>query len=252
MRHWILAGFLALVGTVAAWAGDVEDFRLTTEDGLGLAARFAEADIDPDTGAVGPRPTIILIHGAGVSMERWEQVALVADLNAAGWHALSIDLRGRGRSEAPPESAAPVLPWADITAAFEWASADERVDADRIALVGESFGANLIVTGQRQGLWPVRTIVSLSATRVVFLWPVEISAHLSDALYVGSTGDPYPAVDAVARVLEALTQGETASIVADERSHGVGVLMNPETRAGVMDWLRARLDEPAVDPMPTP
>lgn len=237
MKHFISAMFASLVFSASVLAGEPVDFRLTTEDGYDLAARFFAADDDPDA----VRPTLILVHGAGVTKERWEQVEFVDELNREGWHVLTFDIRGRGESQALPEGAPFVPPWQDITTAVEWARNDVRVDAERIALVGESFGANLIVTGMRQAPWPVETFVSLSATRVVFLWPIEIQAHLQNALYVGSTEDPYPAVDGVAEVLEALTQGEAQSIVADERSHGVGVLLNEDTRSGVMDWLRERL-----------
>ena len=240
MKQVLMAALSALALAGSAFAGEPVDFRLTTDDGYDLAARFFVADEAPDA----VRPTLILVHGAGVSKERWEQVEFVEELNREGWHVLTFDIRGRGDSQALPEGSPFAPPWEDISTAVEWAQNDERVDTERLALVGESFGANLIVTGMRQHPWPVETFVSLSATRVVFLWPIEIRAHLQNALYVGSTGDPYPAVDGVAEVLEALTQGETRSIVADERSHGVGVLVNPQTRAGVMDWLRLRLANP--------
>jgi alpha-beta hydrolase superfamily lysophospholipase len=64
--------------------------HLTTHDGLRLHLRHWPA-------GVAARGMVVLVHGLGEHSGRYEHVA--AFLTAAGWHVMSFDHRGHGRSE---------------------------------------------------------------------------------------------------------------------------------------------------------
>jgi alpha-beta hydrolase superfamily lysophospholipase len=63
---------------------------LTTADGLKLHLRHWPA-------AEGARGTVVIVHGLGEHIGRYEHVA--AQLNSWGWHVVGHDHRGHGRSE---------------------------------------------------------------------------------------------------------------------------------------------------------
>jgi alpha-beta hydrolase superfamily lysophospholipase len=65
--------------------------ELRTHDGLTLRLRHWPA--------VGARGTVLIVHGLGEHIGRYEHVA--AQLNGWGWSVLGYDQRGHGRSEGP-------------------------------------------------------------------------------------------------------------------------------------------------------
>jgi len=234
----IFIWFAITVSGVSVQAQTAETFRLTTADNFDIAAKFFPATNSDDI-----RPTLILAHGSVRTKEQWENVDFVDDLHAAGWNVLTFDIRGRGDSQAPTPEQRTAPPWADLDAAVAWALADPRVDQDRMAMVGESFGANLIVTGMQRAPWPITTFVSLSATPSVFVIPFDRNNRLTHGYYVGSINDRIPNVDATARILDAITRGQSEALIVDDYAHGTEVLANPETREAVLDWLHQTLDE---------
>ncbi|MBA3605250.1 MAG: alpha/beta hydrolase [Acidimicrobiia bacterium] len=107
--------------------------RIPVADGVELAA---DSFGDP-----GGRP-VVLLHGGGQTRHAWHNTA--AQLGAAGWHALSVDLRGHGDSDWSP----------DGDYRFERFSADVTALARQLdrspALVGASLGgiASLLAIGE--------------------------------------------------------------------------------------------------------
>ncbi|MHC4989645.1 MAG: alpha/beta hydrolase family protein, partial [Planctomycetota bacterium] len=122
---------------------------------------------------------LVLLHGGNRVKERWEESGFVAALAPDDYHMLAIDIRGRGGSESGDADALrrdPTLPWADIEAALAWANSMSLVDANRIALVGSSYGANLATSGTMTHHWNVKTLVCFSATRMSFSFPDKPAA----------------------------------------------------------------------------
>ena len=90
--------------------------------------------------AVGPLPTIVYIHGGAFSMMSKDTHRIMAYVLAAqGYQVFNINYR-LGPVHAYPK------PLKDAMAAFEWVldnGAKYGADTDRLAIIGESAGANL-------------------------------------------------------------------------------------------------------------
>jgi len=128
-------------------ANDLVDVReLTFESGADRVEAYLAA---PREGGA-QVPAVVFLHGAGG--DRSEQLASAIELAERGALALTITIPSRRKS--PPADADPVdaLRWqrdsivADVVAArraLDLLAADERVDGDRLGLVGWSMGARL-------------------------------------------------------------------------------------------------------------
>ena len=164
------------------------------------------------------------------------------------YHVLALDLRGRGQSEAGDATALqrnPTLAWADVDAALAWLAAREDVDADRVALVGSSYGANLATSGTRTRDWNVRTLVTFSCTDAGYRF---LRAHTSlrplpSGLYFASEDEPERyAAGATAVRLGADTRGEARVVVFPGRVHAQGLMQTePEVEDLVRAWLAQEL-----------
>lgn len=107
-----------------------EDVEVPTEGGVRLPAWWIPA-------GDGPAPGVVLVHGWESSRDRTLPHAQV--LHAAGFHVLTIDVRGHGSNgpEALPLSVGEYA--ADARAAAAWLRA--RPEVRRVALLGHSMGA---------------------------------------------------------------------------------------------------------------
>ncbi|UFS99859.1 alpha/beta fold hydrolase [Nocardia huaxiensis] len=102
--------------------------KFTTWDGLQLNYTVWEGEGMP----------VVLQHGIVADTNaNWMSVGVVAALQAAGHHVISLDARGHGRSEKPHDPAR--YSWgamaADVRALFD------ELALDQVALVGYSMGA---------------------------------------------------------------------------------------------------------------
>jgi predicted alpha/beta hydrolase len=113
------------------------DLTLVTEDGFALGATHFQ----PNHALTAGDPQFVLMAGAtGVPQKFYRRFCrYVAD---QGYHALSLDYRGLGRSR-PPSSLrgfrADYMDWAerDIAAALDWA-----LERGQVSVVGHSFGGH--------------------------------------------------------------------------------------------------------------
>jgi dienelactone hydrolase len=101
-----------------------------------------------------PAPAVLLVHSVERDRNVWASFA--ATLQKSGVAALAIDLRGYGESTRKQTPAGPVTldvhsftagdyrdMLLDVEAAVDWMQAQPEIDGKRIALIGESFGANI-------------------------------------------------------------------------------------------------------------
>lgn len=130
----------------------------------------------------GPRPTAILLHGVpGVE----KNLDIAYALRDAGWNCLYFHYRGSWGSGGN-YSFQGTLP--DVDAATEWVLSQPSVDAERLALVGNSFGGYLALAAAALDA-RIRAVVSMCP--LVDPHTVQLSAELFDEfaeMLVGVTG----------------------------------------------------------------
>jgi len=120
---------------VAAAKAPVRDFRITSKDGLSLAATYWPG-FRPNS------PGVLLLHGNGAS--RGAMAPNAAWLASKGFAALTIDFRGHGQSDQAPHSFG-LNEALDAQAAFEWLK-QAQADAP-LAVVGISLGGAASLLG---------------------------------------------------------------------------------------------------------
>jgi pimeloyl-ACP methyl ester carboxylesterase len=108
-----------------------EDVVARTADGVDLPAWFI-----PAAGGA-PGPGVALVHGWESARDRL--LPMVQFLHAAGFHCLSVDVRGHG---ANPAEALPITAGEFGTDALAgWGALDARPEVTRAAVLGHSMGA---------------------------------------------------------------------------------------------------------------
>ena len=82
--------------------------------------------------------TVLFIHATGFHARCWDRVIRLLDVHGHGWHAISLDMRGHGRSDKTPP--------------FTWDSFGkdvinfiEALQLDQIIGVGHSMGGHCIL-----------------------------------------------------------------------------------------------------------
>ncbi len=84
-----------------------------------------------------PQPAFLLVHGLASNARLWDGVG--AALAAAGRYAVAVDLRGHGRSDKPDDG------YDMATVADDVAALVERLGLSQPVVVGQSWGANVVV-----------------------------------------------------------------------------------------------------------
>ena len=86
--------------------------------------------------ATEPLPTVLLQHMLSGNRDQW--LPLIPPLLEAGYHVLTVDLRGFGETRGTRSMEGSID---DTRFWFEWLHAQPDVQGDALALVGGSFGA---------------------------------------------------------------------------------------------------------------
>jgi pimeloyl-ACP methyl ester carboxylesterase len=135
-------------------------------------------------------PAVVLLHGGGQTRHSWDNSA--RSLGAAGWYALTVDLRGHGDSSWSP----------DGDYSFERFAEDVRALAQslpaRPALVGASLGgmASLLAVGESDVEIASGLVLVDIAPRVEMAGVARIRAFMRQGL--GGFPDLESAADAIA------------------------------------------------------
>jgi pimeloyl-ACP methyl ester carboxylesterase len=135
-------------------------------------------------------PPVVLLHGGGQTRHSWDNSA--RSLGAAGWYALTVDLRGHGDSSWSP----------DGDYSFERFAEDVRTLAAslpaRPALVGASLGgmASLLAVGEADEQIASGLVLVDIAPRVELAGVARIRAFMRQGL--GGFPDLETAADAIA------------------------------------------------------
>lgn len=115
----------------------------------------------------GKSPAIAFCHG-GTQIGRKLAIYVIAarQLAERGYVVLTFDFRGFGESDDPPrfESASDLDFTQDVSAALSYLAKSNAVDADRLFLVGHSFGAGVVLPASVKDA-RIRKTVSISPPR---------------------------------------------------------------------------------------
>ncbi len=230
--------------------------------GLSLAGTGEQVSFERPDGAVlngtlhlvdraGRHPVVLLLHQAQSSRAEFD--FLLEDLHRLGLHTLAVDLRGHGTSSKPdqidrawfmklfrdPGYAPP-----DVQAILEWLASHDRVDPERIAVMGGSVGANLAYVANGAG-WHVKTSVVLSGNAEA---AADLAGNVEDlrprnVLLLATDNDH--GRDAYAKTLyEQAGKPKRVEILEGSSAHGVSVLReSAELKELVLSWLAEQLSQ---------
>jgi pimeloyl-ACP methyl ester carboxylesterase len=206
-----------------------QEVRIPGAEGLVVVGDFYPA--------AAPGPGVLLLHMYGGSRSDWGSFAL--DLQRAGFASLAIDLRGHGATGGGEDWS---LASDDVAMAYAWLGAQEGVDADRLALVGASIGANLALVEAARD----ETVGSLALLSPGFdYFRVRIQGLIEEygerpALLVASEEDAYSAE--TVRALAASAPGEAELIMLTSAGHGTAMLeRDPELAGDLIVFLNRAL-----------
>lgn len=225
-------GALALVlATAGAAPAASRTVQLRASDGVALAATVYDAP-------AGPAPAIVLVHMLTRTKEDWRPFA--ERLQAAGFTAVAIDLRGHGRSEgAPAPTSAMAL---DVQAALTWLAGRPDAGSSAVGIVGASLGASLALLAAADAP-RVGAVAMLSPAMDYRGVRIDAAARKYGArplLLVASSEDPY-----ALRTLRALAgkdQPGREQRVSAVVAHGSHLLeRDADLAAALVDWLRRTL-----------
>ena len=144
-----LITLLLSFATSLAFAQTTRTVRLETADDVGIIGTYYPTD-QPHV------PAALLVHSVLRDRGVWTDFATLLQRN--GIAALAIDLRGHGESTRKLTADGPVKidmrnlsgrdyqdMLLDVEAAVDWLQTQPEIDKKRIALIGESLGANVIL-----------------------------------------------------------------------------------------------------------
>lgn len=224
-------------GTVTATPGvQVEDgLKILVGDGVDLAGTFyTPVQVAP------PWPAVLLLHMANGNRHDWGDFP--QKLGAAGYAVLAIDLRGHGDSGGSRDwSKGPQ----DTAQAWEYLARLQGVDAQRTAIIGASYGANLAVV-QGAAEKSIRTVVLLSLGLSYFgVFSVEAMKDYGDrpVLIAASSEDSYAAESS--RQLKQMAKGTAELQMFNGAGHGTQMLAaQPDLAQQILDWLAKYVKSP--------
>ena len=112
---------------------------------LEAGGRRSEAWLLPARGGGAPGPLLLYAHGNGELIDHWADAFEPA--RARGVSALLVEYPGYGRSEGSPSEASIRE---TLVAAFDWAAAQDGIDARRIVGWGRSLGGGAVCALARE------------------------------------------------------------------------------------------------------
>lgn len=220
-----------------------EEANVTSSDGLFIAGDLYYLNSNPEKS-----PAMILMGHFEIN-NMWKGEELFLDLVAQGFICYIFNVRGHGASEGWPifeivtveELATFVREYAslDLEACYNYLRAHNKVDPDRIGLMGGSMGANLSLIGN--GWDGVKVSVGLTNSRV----GLENIGILSNVLFVVAKQDCNPIfcyVDEVEHLYNSAAEPKKKFVI-DGEFHGLDMLVNPDVKPLILDWINARMAE---------
>jgi dipeptidyl aminopeptidase/acylaminoacyl peptidase len=205
------------------------DLTLTTDDGVVLIGNM----FVPATGQKN-YPLVILIHQYEADRSQWNDIVQL--LMAENYAVLAYDIRGMGESVRMSDGRAYVrtpgyldeIPL-DLAVVLDYANSSNRVDRNRIAVVGASVGANTVLSAK--STYPeIKTAVVISPSSR----PTAgiDSARLQGIFYMADDKEENDA-----RMWYDTTTEPRQIKIYPGAGHGIAILNNKEALSDLTDWL---------------
>ena len=235
-RLTVFVLFLCLPLTVFAQADTLpepERVSVTAADGLVMVGDFYRVP-----NATEPLPTVLLQHMLSGNRDQW--LPLIPPLLEAGYHVLTVDLRGFGETRGTRSMEGSID---DTRFWFEWLHAQPDVQGDALALVGGSFGAVPALAGCAPEPGCLTSI--LISPGDFPLLNEALYASMSDRSVLFMVGRTDNVLYDTLRMFERTT-GEAAMTVYNSSVHGTDMFRERSTQrasatAQVIHWLNDHL-----------
>jgi acetyl esterase/lipase len=192
-------------------------------------------DVYESTATTGPKPAAVLVRGGGFTVgDKGEFARQAIGLASAGYLVVEPQYR-----LAPDHTFPAAL--VDVKAAIEWCRNDERVDSQRVAAVGHSAGANLVLlaaaTADEPGFEPEQYPGASSALSAVVGYAGIYDFRLADgddSAYLGDSEAAYDLASPVEQVDTSmpptlLLHGESDTVVSPQQSAVMAERLDPLT-----------------------
>ena len=235
----MLVAWCGLVMLSNSAIAESRDITLTTTDNVSIQATLSTPPDHSNKSAA-----VILIHQGGSNRHEWD--TLTPELLEQGYVVLAYDVRGHGESDSVDSIRKlfddPNLAPLDLQAAIQFLQKQSEVDADRLAVVGASIGANLAAMASSE--YAVKTAVAISGkTSAVYSLAGKETLAMQSVFFISSAGDQGGKRATWATEMYDLTsEPHRLEIVQNSSRHGVGIFDDqPKVRQAILDWLQATL-----------
>ena len=209
------------------FSAEIRPVTFSGADGLELIGTFYSA------GGTQPTPTVILLHMLNSNRTVW--VDFAAELNANGYNALALDMRGHGETGGTKDW---TLARADHLMVMNELMSYPEIDARRMAVIGGSIGSNMALILGKDMPTNIQTVALLSPGLEYRGVTTEdaIGAYGNrPILIVASREDSYSA-DSSRQLTDLAFNGEL--ILYDGAGHGTNMFAGaPELTETLLDWL---------------
>jgi dienelactone hydrolase len=194
-------------------------------------------------------PAIILIHQGGSTREEWLDLPLVISLLEGGYAILAYDIRQHGKSGKDKGTLYdlfnnPKRAPLDLLAAIQFLEKDDKIDSNRIGILGASIGANLACVAAASDDYNVKSVVSISAktSAAKNLGSFEDVIPNKDTFFIASKEEQNGLRAKWANELFAKTKAERKVEIAEGDKHGSFILRASESlQKSVTDWFEKTL-----------
>lgn len=216
-----------------------EKVKFTTDDGFNISAIIGKPEkIDDEL------PAVILIHQGGSNKSEWN--GFFEQLVKQNYIVLAYDIRGHGESDKVDNIYAlfndPNQAPHDLISAIEYLKDNKNVDAERIAIVGASIGANLACVGISK--MDVKTAVAISGkTSAVENLNGSKDLDLKSIFYIASEGDQNgKRVEWAKQLYNRTEPPRKIEAVPNSSAHGVSIFKDhPKVKNKIIKWLKDTL-----------
>lgn len=235
---------LFLLCTFSFTAQENKNVSFKTSDSIKISASFLFPEKQKKQ-----YPAIILIHQGGSSKKEWLDLPLINLLLKNKYALLIYDIRQHGESEKDKGSLNdlfnnPKRAPLDLLAAIQFLKSDERINKNKIGILGASIGANLACIASNSDAYSIKSIVSISAKTdaVINLSGKKTNLNLKNAYYIASKEEQGGKREKWAKELYSKTHKKRKVEIAKGNKHGSYILRNNlQLQNSILNWFKKTL-----------